>query len=147
MEDLLTPAGPYYELLLMEGEHPKDITGHVCNQCGVDVAEAPCPEHGPRDVPGLTLMDCDAEPRHWIWTPAGDYFPPPCYRCEWERLLQREWDRRDAPHKRRLHGYARSGWWWWMLRVGARLGLLHGLYGRGCPGGGWCHGARWRWSR
>jgi hypothetical protein len=147
LADILRPEGPYDEVLLMEGEHPDDITGHVCIMCGRRVDTEPCPDHAPRDVPGLTLLECGADPRHWLWTLAGDYYPPPCWRCEHDRLWQADNDRRDAPHRRWRHRYARTEVWRWLLRAGRALGLVRVVYARTCPGGGWCHGARWRWSR
>lgn len=147
LEEILQPDGPYYEMLLMDDENPHGIIGHVCNQCGADVREAPCPQHAPQQVPGLTLVGCDAQPRHWLWVIAGDYFEAPCYRCDAARLWQADMDRRDAPHRRRRHAYRRTVVWRWLLHASRRVGLLRGLYARTCPGGGWCEGAHWRWRR
>jgi hypothetical protein len=147
LEDILQPDGPYAEMFLMDDENPHGVIGHVCNQCGADVREVPCPEHAPREVPGLTLVACDAEPRHWLWVLAGDCYGPPCWRCESDRFWQADMDRRDAPHLRRRHGYRRTAAWTWLVRLGHRVGLLTGQYWRTCPGGGWCSGGHWRWTR
>lgn len=138
LEEVLKPDGPYFELLLMDDEHPAGVVGHVCNQCGWDVRDGTCPEHAPRDVPGLTLVACDATPRHWLWIIAGDYYDPPCYRCDAIWLRQRDEERRDAPHRRWRHWYRRTDWWERLLRVGSRLGLLTGRWAQTCRGGGWC---------
>lgn len=147
MADQTSLEWPYHELLLMKDENPHGFIGHVCNQCGQDVTDAPCPDHAPRDVPGLTLVPCDAEPRHWLWMLAGDYYDPPCYRCESERFWQGWQDQRDAPHRRRRHGYRRTWVWRRLVRLGSRVGLLDGQYAYTCPGGGWCYGAHWRGVR
>ena len=42
-------------------------TAFACNICGTPVDDQPCPDHAPTAVPGLRLVDCDAEPRHLLW--------------------------------------------------------------------------------
>lgn len=143
---MTTTTEPYYEALLMEDEHPSGRIGHACGTCLRDVGDGPCPDHAPREVPGLTLVDCDAEPRHWLWVHAGDYYPPPCYRCELNRYHEADQDRLRCRHGR-----------WRTLKVLWRftswlyaLGVLSGTGVRTCDRypGRWClSSVSWRGSR
>ena len=53
-----------------------------CSACRWDTVNGPCPEHAPKDVPGLRLIGCDAEPRcARTWVLDDDGYEPPCPWC------------------------------------------------------------------
>lgn len=116
--------------------------GWSCSQCGYDLTAGPCPDHAPTAFPGLVLVDCDAEPRHWTWIHAHDGYPAPCTPCQ----LAAEMDaHRGCAHA--LHGAWRA--WKFTGRVdrwGARVGLWNGFTSFTLGGG--CNGCRtrFRWS-
>jgi hypothetical protein len=139
-----TITEPYYERMVFDDEHPEGRIGHVCGTCLTPVDMVPCPEHAPREVHGLTLVACAAEPRHWLWVHAGDYYDPPCYRCELGAMLQRELEREACRHwgwrRWRITGWAAS------VLYGLRLTAGHAhVFGNGHHG---ClQGVLWRWRR
>lgn len=75
-----------------EGEDPDDHEhdsqmlcdwGWLCNQdgCHNRIDEVPCPDHAPKVFPGLRLVECGAEPRHYLWAHDSDSYGPPCFWC------------------------------------------------------------------
>ncbi len=132
----------------LEGEedhdHPGDCQwGFACGICGRNVDGEPCPEHAPHDIPGLTLADCDAVPRHpRTWFLASDSDGPPCMYCSYAALAARH-DGCEHSH----HGAWRR---WkvthWLAGRGYSLGVVRGFstsWGGGCD---YCL-SYFRWGR
>jgi hypothetical protein len=139
-----TTTEPYFERLAMEEDHPDGRIGHVCNTCDRPVDLGPCPNHAPREVPGLVLAECGAEPRHWVWTLAGDYYEPPCPRCQLAEYDERERLARQCKH-----------WGWrswmatrWLTSKAYTLGVIAGSGSAWGDGHDWCvDSVRWRGGR
>jgi len=113
--------------------------GWRCNQCDARVDTIPCPDHAPTEAPGLVLVECSAEPRHYLFAYDNDGYGTGCPQCWADRLAAK---------------YARvslctHGWWhrWaptqWVI---ARLASSYSwVWGDGCRA---CMSVyRWRWSR
>jgi hypothetical protein len=135
----------YREVLAWPEDHTEHC-GFVCSICGAAVDLDPCPDHAPTQVPGLQIVHCEAEPRHWLWMLDSDAYPPPCYRCELDRAYERE----------RLGRQCRHWPWrrWRVLWLAYRwvlepVRLASGFtvtwsHGDGHDG---CQTWRWRWSK
>lgn len=129
----LTKAEPYYETLVC-GDSVDGLGDwyFACNICARRLDDQPCPDHAPTEVPGLRLVECDANPPHRMWRVDGDQYDPPCMICEAAALQARlDW------HERCRH------WGWRRWRITHRLagkayvlGLIagHGTGGRHCKG-------------
>ena len=145
MPDVMTE--PYYESFRMEDDHPAGLIGFVCSTCERSVDDGPCPDHAPRDVPGLALVECEATPRHWAWVLASDAngYGIPCYRCI---LGEQAAERRESEDRRNRRWVNR--WRYWPLTRKAaswayRLGVISG-YGQAMEERGWrVHMIGWRW--
>ncbi len=89
----------YVETWAWGDEHPTGDGGFVCPIDGRDVTLEPCPEHAPQDVPGLRLVDCEAEPRHLIWVHDREDYGVPCYMCQLEERWRRDAEARQCRHR------------------------------------------------
>ena len=119
---------PYREVLVMDDEHPSGRVGFVCAICRRELDSRPCPDHAPVDVPGLTLVDCQATPRHWLWVLAsdGNDYGLPCWRCEVERSSKAGYEQaqRRARHwARRWRGWPATRW---LVGKASSLGVIAG---------------------
>lgn len=136
----IDPAPAYCEDFITTDEDTgADVYEFRCNICATPTIDAPCPDHAPRDVPGLRLVDCDAEPRHWMWIVDADDYGHPCLTCicheqtESIRALERERDHHWPWRHWRLTGRLAS----WAYA----LGIISGYSSSTCPDyeGFWCH--------
>lgn len=109
----------------------------TCNLCGRDVGEAPCPEHAPTAVPGLTLAYCANNPRHSVFvyaTELTEEFPLVCIACDNISLAESNLRLCHAAHAR----WRRSRLVRRLLRLATDLCLIngfgtrHNLYCHGC---------------
>lgn len=135
---------PYYELLILDADRP---TRWVCNLDGCDIdPSVGCPEHAPRDIPGLHRADCEAQPPHApVWVADGDHcgYGVPCPHCMYDGIAA---DLAKATKRDRCHHWA----WhrWSVTRFAVRwaygLGVISGsaaswggglVDGQGCD---WC---------
>lgn len=118
-------ATAYFEMLVMgEAEDGSTVCHFACNICDRNVDDEPCPDHAPTDVPGLTLTECTAEPRHArVWTLAGDYYDAPCMYC-----VADDQAKKIAYHERCRH------WGWRRTRLAHWAALK--AYSLGIAGGG-----------
>lgn len=58
-----------------------------CSACGRDVSAEPCPEHAPREIPGLRLIECEKGcPRTWVLDDDG--YEPPCPWCARDMAIE-----------------------------------------------------------
>ena len=81
---------PYYETLIL------DLGGRgawwACNLDGREIdPNVGCPDHAPRDIPGLYRVECGAEPRHApMWVTDGDHtgYGVPCPACTYNALSE-----------------------------------------------------------
>lgn len=118
----------------------------ICNVCGVDVQDSPCPLHTPLDVPGLALIACAATPRHErVWMVASDTADyQPCPIC---LLEQARGEHEGCEHAR--HGRWRA--WRVTRRVVRFLEMTRVTTGHTFVIGGDCpgcvHRVGWRWAR
>lgn len=137
---------PYYETMIDQGEyrHGKWVFDWVfaCNRCArlVDptIADGACPDHAPKDVPGLARAECWAEPKHSpYWVLDGDHagYGVPCPTCLLAPYREAEAAARQCRH-----------WPWrrwkvtrWTIRAAYRFGVTGGIggaqWGDGCN---WC---------
>ena len=97
-------------------------TAFACNICGTPVDDQPCPDHAPTAVPGLRLVDCDAEPRHLLWVHDRDDYGVPCYLCQ---AIEREEKDRAARQCRHWGWRSWRATWWLSLKLYA-LGVSTG---------------------
>lgn len=143
---MTTALQPYREeFVLLDEDDPDSQWGFVCNTCRRSVNEQPCPQHAPRDVPGLQRAECTATPPHPpYWTLASDGYPAGCPTCQY--LIARD------EHAGCAHSGHRA---WRRWRASYRLlGLLSRariVTAYGATYDGHCHGCisgiRTRWSR
>lgn len=121
--------------------------GWICNadDCTWRADESPCPEHVP-SVPGLRLVECTAEPRHFVWVVDRDDYGHGCPLCWCDRTAL-EMAPLKAAADRRKHR------WCWALnplkRAAIRLRLVC-LWSVGDPWDDsvcWHVSIRWRWTR
>lgn len=113
-----------------DGDHD---WGWACGTCRRDLADGPCPEHAPVDVPGLMVTDCTAEPRHArTWVLASDGYGAPCMYCAY--------DAESAAHEGCEHSHHHR---WRRSRIAARLlGCGYSLGFVACYGHRWGGGCR-----
>jgi hypothetical protein len=119
----ITTETPYLESFgcLLEGEEGCDHDGPCpqwgfrCRICARPVDDGPCPEHAPREVPGLALVECSAEPRHYLWAAANDAYGTGCPACALDRAAEahrccehsrhRAWRRWKVTHRLASRAY------------------------------------------
>lgn len=117
--------------------------GWLCSHCDRRVDDQPCPEHAPVAVPGLRLVECQAEPRHWLFAHDRDDYGHGCPWC---------WYEKDAAELKPLKMAAerRAHRWCWLAnpvkRIARRLKLARV---RGYTNSHACGhvDVRWRWFR
>lgn len=119
--------------------------GWRCNLCGRRTDGGPCPDHAPLHVPGLRLVGCTAEPRHWLFGVDAEDYGMPCWWCAADELQDKVNELTVCRH------WAWRSWriTYWVLRrlplvtlVGSEMKFGNGH--RGClTDARW----RWRWSR
>jgi len=128
--------------------------GWACNQtgCGRDVHDEPCPEHAPlTPPPGLRLVDCTAEPRHWLFAHDRDDYGHGCPWC-WSNGADAELAPLEAAAGRWEHR------WCWLYNPVKRLAVAVGIARRwgissdvrwGISSDVYCYHTHvtWRWSR
>lgn len=154
--DTLSAKAPaYYELFHCfttpagEEDHEHDFKldcdwGFICNQadCRSRVDFQPCPDHAPIEIPGLRLVECTAEPRHYLYVHDRDDYGANCPACYAGELNQRVMEYEACRHR---------AWRRWRI---ARWIVLHlpltgygYRIGNGCQGCLLTDGVRWEWSR
>lgn len=129
---------PYVETFVLEDDHPAGLYAFACNICQRSVDDGPCPEHAPTAIAGLKLVDCAAEPRHWLWVHNRDDYGSPCWVC-----IANDHARRDAEARQCRH------WSWRRWRITHWLcGQLY-VTGLAASGGvtSWADGCNWCQSR
>lgn len=122
MSDLLDT---YTELFVMGDEDGGEFRPHFeCSRCDRDVTEQPCPDHAPTgDLPGLRLIECDANPRHYTWIHNRDDYGAPCPWC-----LLNDHTARDREADACRHWPWRRSWVFRRLaRIGYALGVVNGF--------------------
>lgn len=126
-------------------EHDGDCDwGWICNTdgCAWRADESPCPQHVP-SVPGLRLVECSADPRHWLWVVDREDYGHGCPLCWCDRTAS-ELAPLKAAADRRAHR------WCWVFNrlkraaIGLRLVSLWSVGGD--PWGCWHVTVKWRWS-
>lgn len=122
--------------------------GWGCNVCGVRTDDTPCPVHAPLSVPGLRLVECNADPKHFLLAVDRDDYGHGCPGCWANQNRDELYALKVATHRHR-HG----PWRRWRLSQRAvsilsRAGIVRGMcnmFGDGCRG---CiMSLTWRWSR
>lgn len=143
---MTTTTLPYHELFVLEDEDAFDSRWiFVCNTCRRNVTDQPCPDHAPRDVPGLQRVDCEATPPHPpVWYLAGDGYPPGCPACQYGALADAHDGCEHSHHWawRRWRITSRAVYWLSRAKIVTSYGWVEG---------GGCEGCltriRTRWSR
>lgn len=140
---------PTNEESLLDNDHASDVDcdwGWMCNHegCLTRVDEQPCPTHAPTAVPGLRLVECQSEPRHWLFAHDRDDYGHGCPWCWYEQAAAELKPLQEAA-VRRAHR------WCWLLnpvkRLAGRLRLVRITGYSGWAGACWHVTARWWWSR
>lgn len=113
--------------------------GWCCNAdgCRTRVDEQPCPQHAPIVFPGLRPVECQAEPRHYLYSHDRDDYGHGCPGCYSKWLFDQLVELRQATHR-----YRHRAWRRWRVTVRAvrllrRIGLDRGSgmsWGDGCRG-------------
>lgn len=116
--------------------------GWVCSHCTNRVDDQPCPEHAPKDVPGLRLVECEAgEQRHYLFAHDRDDYGHGCPWC-WHERVSAELKPLKEAAERRAHR------WCWLLnrckRMAARLRLVR-IYSYGGSSACWHVSVKRRW--
>lgn len=120
--------------------------GWLCNAdgCDIRVDDGPCPEHAPIAFPGLRLVECQAEPRHWLFVHDREDYGHGCPLC-WCDQTALEMAPLKAAADRRVHR------WCWVLNRVKRLAIRLRLTEMWSVGGDspcWHVDVKWRrWSR
>lgn len=144
MADTTTITPPYLEVFAIGEEHPAgEGCGFVCNICDRPVDDDVCPDHGPRDVPGLRLLPCEATPPHRVWVAAREDYGVPCLQC----LLDQQWEQERQARQCRHWPWRR----WkvthrvasWTYQMGVTAGGSSWKTGDGCDG---CLASLPRWK-
>jgi hypothetical protein len=119
---------PYYPLLIVDNDQP---AWWACNLCGASVGDTPCPDHAPTDIPGLALVDCDANPRHWVWYHDGEWhgYGNPCPECRLGEYYEKDRQARRCRH-----------WPWRRWRISHRVAGWCYTLGVTSGGGSWTYG-------
>lgn len=131
-------------------DHEHDWTiscdyGWQCNTdgCTERVDDEPCPQHAPLAFPGLRLVECVAEPRHWLYSHDRDDYGHFCPACTYD-MTHAELEPLKLAAERRRHR------WCWLFNPVKRAAIWVGVARwRGSTGNHacWHVDARWRWSR
>lgn len=76
-------GGVYQGLLILDYDDDR-LVWWACSLCGVKLPDdgQGCPEHAPRDIPGLDRVECEATPPHSpMWTLSAESYGNPCPQC------------------------------------------------------------------
>lgn len=142
-----TGTAPYRELFVCRhadidefgdydhGFHREDCDWiRRCSVCNADVSTGPCASHAPHHVPGLRLIECEAENRHGrTWVLDDDGYEPPCPWCVIDQEVKAH---QGCEHA--LHGPWRR--WRITQRTVSRLYALGVVKGSTTKYGGGCRG-------
>jgi hypothetical protein len=114
----------YTELFVIEDDGDgKAAVRWECSRCDRDVTDQPCPEHAPlTDLPGLRLVECTAEPRHYTWVHQRDDYGVPCYACLYTEAREAEMAQARCPHR----WWNKTGLWRRWVRFGYSAGFIAG---------------------
>lgn len=93
-----------------QGEDPDDHEhdpalacdwGFICNEpeCGWRTDQRPCPIHAPITFSGLRLVECTAEPRHYLFAHDRDDYGHGCPACYGRYLFKRLSELEVCRHK------------------------------------------------
>jgi hypothetical protein len=132
---------PYYEMLMLDPESP---AWWACNRDGREIQPGVgCPDHAPRNIPGLYRIDCD-NGHGPMWVADGDHcgYGLPCPRCMYEQTAA---DLAKATKRDRCRHWAWHRWPATRLAVrwAYRLGVISGStwsWGGGLVDGAGCDG-------
>lgn len=133
------PAGDDYPY---DDDHPTDVAcdwGWCCNAdgCHTRVDDVPCPEHAPVAFPGLRLVECQAEPRHFLYSHDRDDYGHGCPACWSKHVWNQLVELRESTHR-----YRHRAWRRWrvtvrVVRLLRRIGMVRAYslsWGDGCRG-------------
>lgn len=115
-----------------------EVYAFRCNICGRDLTDGSCPDHAPRDIPGLRLVECDRTPPHVGWVVDAEDYGVPCPWCSLDYETQRV---AELEVQRDRHGRWR-GWpitfrlARWAYALGVTSGSCYGTCRQ--AGHGWC---------
>jgi hypothetical protein len=126
----------YTEVFVIEDDaEGRTVVRWECSHCDRDVSDEPCPDHAPlTDLPGLRLVDCTAEPRHYVWVHQRDDYGVPCPWC-----LLKDHAARDAEDRQCRHwAWRRTGIWRRLVRAAYSLGIISGSGASWGDGHEWC---------
>lgn len=136
--------GGIYDFDADHDYHESCEWGWACPSCGRRVDDQPCPDHAPITPPGLRLVECQAEPRHWLFVHDREDYGHGCPWCWADRAAAELKPLKEAA-ERREHRWC---WLWNPLKrmaMGLRVARAHSY--SGWAGGCWHVGITWRWSR
>jgi len=118
--------------------------GWACNQAGCRwrADHAPCPDHAPTVFLGLRLVECQAEPRHWLWVHDREDYGHGCPLCWYEQAAAEL-----APLQ--MTAGQRAHRWCWLVNPLKRAAVWAHVARIRSFGDPWCRhvDVRWRWSR
>lgn len=143
------PNPPSEDLEDCDHEHDPRLDcvwGWVCNfdGCRFRTDDVPCPDHAPTEVPELRLVECQTEPRHWIWVHLNDDYGHGCQQCAYDRL------RTEIEPLRHVARLREHRWCWFKNRAKQTLIWCRLMHRRGWTNAwGYCShtNARWRWVK
>lgn len=119
-----------------EGECDQDWH---CATCRRRLDGQPCPDHAPVVFPGLELVECYAQPRHWLWAYKNDAYGTGCTACQ----IDSEMDAHRGCAHSQHRAWRRLGLLRWLAGHGYAAGFIRSTgesYGGGCNG---CLTFRW----
>jgi hypothetical protein len=133
MNDLLNT---YSEVLVIEDDAVgQTVVRWECSRCDHDVSDEPCPDHAPlADLPGLRLIECDANPKHYTWVHQRDDYGVPCPWCLLADHAKREAEARQCRH----WGWRRTRAFRKLVGVAYILGVITGSGSTWGDGHDWC---------
>lgn len=124
-------------------DHQGDCTwGWICSHCPQRVDEQPCPDHAPKQAPGLRLVECHATPRHWLFAHDREDYGHGCPWCWYEQAATDLTPLKEAAEKRAHR-------WCWLRNRLKRLAIRLGVARATCYS--WSHARchvdiKWRWT-
>jgi hypothetical protein len=133
---------PYYQLLILDftGDRP---AWWACNLDGREIdPNVGCPDHAPRNIPGLAPVECEADPPHApMWRLDGEHngYGNPCPSCVYNGVAA---DLRKATKTDRCYHWPWRRWaaTKWAAGKAYSLGVISGYSLNGHAPGGWCVG-------
>jgi hypothetical protein len=134
----------YTEVFVMDGENGETKPHFECSQCDREVDDEPCPDHAPlTDLPGLRLIECDADPKHYTWVHQRDDYGIPCPWCLLNDQAKQDAEARQCRHLR----WRRTRAFRWLAGMAYSLGVISGSCHSKADGCDWCVTLYWRGSR